>query len=58
MARPVLIHCPHTGMNVQHALADEITLSDGLYERFDCPACGGIHFIDRKTGQLLGQSAK
>jgi hypothetical protein len=41
-------------MVVQHWLdgGDEVTEDD--YEGVDCPACAQVHFINRKTGKVLG----
>lgn len=43
-------------MNVQHWIADEPLSSDAsaTHETVICKACTGIHFIDRKSGALLG----
>ena len=53
----VIFKCPRTGMNVQHWLADEPEPSDpqASYETVTCSACGGLHFINRSNGRLLGQ---
>jgi len=52
-----IFKCPRTGMNVQHWQADEVTPDDpqGTYETVVCQACGGLHFINRSTGKLLGE---
>jgi hypothetical protein len=41
-------------MVVQHWLddGDEVPADD--YEGVDCPACPQVHFINRKTGKVLG----
>jgi len=28
---------------------------DDAQKAIDCPACTGIHLVNRKTGELLGQ---
>jgi len=44
-------------MNVQAWLADDpVTTKRKGYELFDCPACTQIHFINRSTGKLLGDT--
>jgi hypothetical protein len=44
-------------MNVQHWLADEAQPHDPQHshETVACKACGGLHFIDRSSGKLLGR---
>jgi hypothetical protein len=54
MARFVFI-CPATLMNVQHLLEDDQDAPDNEYEGITCPACAKLHFVNRKTGKLLGQ---
>ena len=53
MERHVLFKCPHTGMNVQHWLAE--AEPHAVYESVVCKACTRIHFINRATGRLLGE---
>jgi hypothetical protein len=52
----VLFRCPRTGLNVQHWLADEVGPDDPQcgYETVLCKACTRLHFINRRTGKLLG----
>jgi hypothetical protein len=33
-------------------------ISENEYEGIVCPACTRLHFIDRKTGKLLGEAKK
>jgi hypothetical protein len=47
--------CPATGMNIQHWLDEDEDTSEHEYEARTCPACARLHFINRKTGRLLGQ---
>ena len=42
-------------MNVQHWLADEPDEPANAYVPVACNACTKLHFIDRKTGKLLGE---
>src|ERR1700676_2986451 len=51
-----IFRCPATSLNVQHQLDDDPDISENKYEGTICPACTGLHFINRKTGKVLGQS--
>jgi hypothetical protein len=53
----LVFKCPRTGMNVQHWLADEPAPDDrhSSYESVACQACGGLHFVNRSSGKLLGE---
>jgi hypothetical protein len=42
-------------MNVQHVSDDDSDIPDNGYETIMCPACSGLHFLNRKTGKVLGQ---
>ena len=54
----VVFKCPRTGMNVQHWIAEEATPDDPhcTYETLVCKACTRLHFINRATGKLLGET--
>ena len=52
---PVIFTCPATSMNVQQWLVDEPNARDDEYEVITCPACAGLHLLNRKTGKLLRQ---
>ena len=54
----VVFKCPRTGMNVQHWIAEEATPDDphSTYETVVCKACTRLHFINRTTGKLLGET--
>jgi hypothetical protein len=54
IGRPLIFRCPKTLNNVQHWLDGE-DAPDHVYETVFCPACTRLHFINRKTGKLLGQ---
>ena len=43
-------------MSVQHWLDDDNDAQHGEYETVVCNACTRLHFINRKTGRLLGQN--
>jgi hypothetical protein len=47
--------CPATSMNVQHSSEDDQDAPDNEYEGVACPVCARVHFVNRKTGKLLGQ---
>jgi len=49
--------CPTTAMKVQHWLDEDEDddKSEGRYEGIICAACTRLHFLNRKTGKLLGQ---
>jgi len=56
MAR-IVFTCPATDLNVQHWLDEdekEPPPDEDMYEAISCPACTKLHFVNRKTGQLLG----
>ncbi len=51
----VVFTCPNTDLRVQHLLdEDGRDGPDNEYEGVTCPACARLHFINRKTRQLLG----
>jgi hypothetical protein len=52
---PFRFHLPATSMNVQHLSEDDQDAPDNEYEGIACPACAKVHFVNRKTGKLLGQ---
>lgn len=48
--------CPVTGMSVQHWLDDDDQSKPGdCYQSIVCQACARLHFVNRKSGRLLGQ---
>ena len=49
----ILFTCPTVSMKVQHWL-DEDHVPENEYEGITCPACTRLHFINRRTGRLLG----
>ena len=54
MAHLVFV-CPTTSMNVQHWSDEDDDVREHEYEGIICPACTRLHFLNRKTGRLLGQ---
>lgn len=55
--RPIIFSCPNTGDRVQGLLPDESTEpgTDVLHP-VTCAACGGAHFINLRTGAMIGES--
>ena len=52
----LLFNCPVTGIRVQHWLDDDNPSKPGDgYQSIVCQACARLHFVNRKTGRLLGQ---
>lgn len=56
MRVPIIFQCPKTGFSVQALLSqnegnDESTR---YYESVVCSACDRMHFLNLKTGKLLG----
>lgn len=50
-----MFQCSRTGLNVQHKWPDEEkSVDDKVYETVACPACTGLHLINRTTGKVLG----
>ena len=51
----LLFTCRVTGIRVQHWLDDDDPTRPGdYYQSIVCPACARLHFVNRKTGRLLG----
>jgi hypothetical protein len=55
MGRPILFICPETKLNIQHWLGNGDDVPENEYEGVECPACAKVHFINRKTGKLIGE---
>jgi hypothetical protein len=53
----LIFRCTRTGMNVQIQMPDAApTDHSDSYESVKCPACAGIHLINKTTGKLLGDN--
>lgn len=52
--RTITFLCPITRVMVQHRLADDEP-AEHQFQGVFCPACSQLHFVDRKTGKLLGR---
>lgn len=50
--------CPTTSIDVQHWLADDGDDVEVRYEGILCQACHLLHFVNPKTGRLLGDERK
>jgi len=56
----LIFKCPATRLNVQHwrpetPVAHASDDAAESYEAVTCPACTKLHFLNRRTGKLLGQ---
>ena len=50
-----LFRCPATGFDVQTLWPPhDDEKPGGHYESVTCPSCSQLHFVNRKTGKLLG----
>lgn len=54
----IVFHCPNAELSVHHRLDNDARYSDEVYEPILCSACIQLHFINRKTGKLLGRERK
>jgi hypothetical protein len=52
--RHFIFVCPNTHLNVQHSLDEDDNTDQNEFTAVSCPACTRLHFLSRKTGQLLG----
>lgn len=52
--RTITFLCPITRVMVQHRLIDD-EAAEHQFQGVFCPACSQLHFVDRKTGKLLGR---
>jgi hypothetical protein len=57
---PFIYRCPTTGLSVQGLVPDDEESegadgADSTYESVKCIACGRMHFINPKTGKLMGE---
>jgi hypothetical protein len=53
-----VFRCPATSLNVQYQLDGDPDISENEYEGIVCPDCTRLHFINQKTGKLLGEAKK
>jgi hypothetical protein len=50
---PFLYRCPITSQRVQNVVAKEIL--DDEYVQITCGACRRVHYVDPKSGRVLGR---
>jgi hypothetical protein len=57
-----MYRCPNTGLQVRGFVVVEdiperynFELEDGPYESMHCEKCGQAHFVNPKTGKVLGE---
>jgi hypothetical protein len=57
LAMPIfLFRCPNTGLAVQGWVADDPTKrANDNYEAVTCTACKRVHYVNPKTGKVLGE---
>lgn len=56
MTRNLLFKCPISGLTVQGRIERTHEGEHAEhYQEVDCPGCGAAHFINRRTGKVLGQ---
>jgi hypothetical protein len=46
---------PAPRLQTRRQLRDGLQLSAKHYESLTCPSCTRLHFVNRKTGKLLGE---
>jgi phage FluMu protein Com len=52
----IIIRCPRTGSKVQVWLSEPTSADKpDSYEDVKCPACLRLHFVNKITGELLGE---
>ncbi len=58
MATPFVFKCPVTSQNVQGLLDDDDDVPEDRYDGITCPACTRMHFLNHRTGKMLGQNSE
>lgn len=55
MSKLIVFKCPRTGLQVQTPLAHGSGEGEGeQFEAVKCLACTQMHFVNRRTGKVLG----
>jgi hypothetical protein len=52
-----LFTCPITQLKVQDWSTDDDPPED-RYDEFVCNACAGLHYVNPKTGKVLGEESE
>lgn len=52
--RPIIFSCPNTGDRVQGLLPDAPEPGANDLHPITCATCDGVHFIDLRTGAMIG----
>ncbi len=50
-----LFRCPNTKLHVQ-GLVDDVADHQEAYAAVECIACSRVHYVNPKTGRVLGES--
>ena len=54
-----LYRCPGMGLSVRGWIVDDPANPDHRgYEAVSCPACARVHYVNAKTGKVLGERDK
>jgi len=53
--RPFLFRCPTTGLQVQGWAAEDATEKGDAFVTVACTACLQAHFVNVRTGKVLGE---
>jgi hypothetical protein len=50
--------CPTTGLRVQGWVPDDYKAEEAVdvYENVTCLACSAVHFVNPKTGNIMGKA--
>ena len=55
MEKFIIFRCPNTGMDVQTLFRIQEDDEYPIFETINCAACTKLHFLNLKTGKLLGR---
>jgi len=54
MSKLIVFRCPRTGLQVQTPLVVADQDESESFEAISCLACTHLHFVNRRTGKVLG----
>jgi hypothetical protein len=56
----IMFYCPNADLSVRQTLENNVQQKsdEEIYEAVLCFACTRLHFINKKTGKLLGQAVQ